>query len=198
MKEKIFFLRRCLNKIYGFYHRGLLALIALFVFLLFSIFFLIIDPMFRSAADPSLVDLQLAFSALRFREIIVGWNQSVNGGVEIYKLSIILLDYLYPLIYSIMLAFAYAAVRGNQLPRRFDRIIFVLPFCGALFDYAENTFHLFLLKNVHNLAQAASASYAGLPVALSFACSILKFVFFSGAILSLAGAVVCRLKKKFT
>ena len=186
----------CVMNLYGFRHRVRFALIGLFLFLLFSVAFLLIDPMFRAATDPTLVDLQLAFSALRFHEIVVSWNKSVNGGIEIYKLSTMLLDYLYPAIYSTMLAFAYAAVRKNE-PTRFDKVMFTLPFIAAIFDYIENTIHLLLLKDVHNLAQAIAVQYPPSAVAISATASVLKFLFFYAAIFTFLGAVLYRIKKRF-
>jgi hypothetical protein len=164
---------------------------------LFGVFWIVIDPMYRGAADPTLMDLQLTFSAQRFHDIIVSWSKSVNGSVDTYKLVTILLDYLYPIIYSVMLAFGYAAVRGNYDPNRFDKVMFVFPFLAAVFDYIENTFHILLLKNVHNLDQAITTYYSSLPVALSFTCSVLKFFFCYIAILVLIGAIFYRLKKKY-
>jgi hypothetical protein len=188
----------CIDKFYGFPCRGRLALIAFLLFLLFSMCFLVVDPLFRSAADPSLIDLQLCASPLCFQDIIVRWNKSVAGGVEIYKLSIILLDFIYPLVYSTMLALAYAAVRGNRFPFHFDRVAFTFPFGAAIFDYIENALHLFLLKDVRNLEQALAAGYPALLVEASFTCSVLKFFFFCAAILALIGAVFYRAKTKYS
>ena len=187
----------CIKNLYGFRHRGRFALIGLLLFLLFSICFLFVDPLFRASTDPTLVDLQLAFSSLRFHDIIVSWNKSVNGGIEIYKLSTMLLDYLYPLIYSAMLAFAYASVRKNAQPARLDKVMFTLPFIAAIFDYIENTIHLLLLKDVHNLAQAIAVQYPPTAVAISAAASVLKFLFFYAAIFTFLGAVIYRIKKRF-
>ena len=187
----------CIKNLYGFKYRGLFALIGLFLFLLFSMCFLFIDPLFRAATDPTLVDLQLAFSALRFHDIITGWNKSIDGGIENYKLSTMLLDYLYPLIYSTMLAFAYAAVRKNDQPARLDKVMFALPFFAAIFDYIENTIHLLLLKDVHNLAQAIAAQYPPSAVAISAAASVLKFLLFYAGIFAVLGAVIYRIKKRF-
>jgi hypothetical protein len=194
MKEDKFSAVNCLNELYGLRFRSLLALTALFLFGLFSVLFRIIDPMFRAATDPGLIDLQLTSDAYCFQEIIVNWNKSVDGGVEIYKLSIVSLDYIFPIIYAVMLAFAYAAVRGNLIPRRFDRVMFILPCLGAFFDYSENTFHLLLLRDVHNLDQALAAHYSQLMVASSFTCSFLKFFFFCASILAFTGAAIYRLK----
>ncbi len=187
----------CIDKLYASSHRRCLAWIGLFLFILFGIFWIVIDPMFRGAADPSLMDLQLTFNAQRFHDIIVSWSKSVNNSADIYKLATILLDYIYPVIYSVMLAFGYAAVRGNTTPNRFDRAMFVFPFLAAFFDYIENTFHILLLRNVHNLSQAFAAYYASLPVTLSFICSVLKFFFSYTAILVLIGAIFYRLKNKY-
>jgi len=187
----------CINKLYAFSHRRCLAWIGLFLFVLFGVFWTVINPMFRGAADPSLMDLQLTFNAQRFHDIIVSWCKSVNNSTDIYKLATILLDYIYPIIYSIMLAFGYAAVRGNNIPNRFDRVMFVFPFLAAIFDYIENTFHILLLRNVHNLDQALATYYSSLPVALSFICSALKFFFSYIGILVVIGAIFYRLKKKY-
>jgi hypothetical protein len=189
-------LGKFVDKFYNFGYRGSLALIALVLFLLFTIFFVVIDPMFRGATDPSLMDLQLTCSAQRFHEIIVSWSKSVNNSADIYKLATILLDYIYPIIYSVMLAFGYAAVRGNNKPGRLDRLVFLLPFAAAFFDYCENTFHILMLRNVHNLATAFANYYSNLPVALSFICSVLKFLFFYAGILAFLGAVIYRIKKR--
>lgn len=189
-------LNKCLNNLYGFKQRNFYALNGLVLFLAFTILFLIIDPQFRRATDPTLVDLQLAFSALRFHDIVVSWNKSINGGIEIYKRSTMMLDYIYPIIYSTMLAFAYAAVRKNDQPTRLDKVMFMLPFLAAVFDYIENTFHLLLLKDVHNLAQAIVAHYPPSVVAISATASVLKFLFFYAGILAFLGAVIYRIKKK--
>ena len=187
----------CIRNLYRFRYRSRFALIGLFLFLLFSMCFLLIDPLFRASTDPTLVDLQLAFSFQRFHEIVVSWNKSIDGGIEIYKLSTMLLDYLYPVIYSTMLAFAYAAVKKNNEPSRFDKVLFTLPFIAAIFDYIENTIHLLLLKDVHNLVQAMAAQYPPSAVAISTAASVLKFLFFYAAIFAFLGAVFYRIKKRF-
>lgn len=187
----------CLDKLYNYRLRGRVALSALILFFVFTALFFVADSHFRAATDPTLMDLQLAFSNLSFRDIIVSWNKSIDGGIEIYKLSTILLDYFYPVIYAVMLAFAYAALRKKDQPSRLDKVIFALPFIAAVFDYIENTFHLFLLRNVHNLTQAMAADYSAWAVALSAAASTLKFTFFYAGILALLGAVACRIKKRF-
>ena len=190
-------LESCLNKLYNHRHRGCFALIGLVLFLLFSMFLLVIDPMFRAATDPTLIDLQLTFNAQRFHDIIVSWSKSVSGSADVYKLATILLDYIYPIIYSVMLAFAYAAVRKNDQPNRLDKEMFTLPFIAAIFDYIENTFHILLLKDVHNLAQAVAAQHPPSAVAISATTSVLKFLFFYTGILALLGAVLYRIKKRF-
>jgi hypothetical protein len=187
----------CVRNLYRFRYRGRFALIGLFLFLLFSMSFLLIDPLFRASTDPTLVDLQLAFNSMRFHDIIAAWNKSIDGGIEMYKLSIMLLDYLYPVIYSAMLAFAYAVVRKNDQPTHLDKVLFTLPFIAAIFDYIENTIHLLLLKDVHNLAQAMAVQYPPSAVAISAAASVLKFLFFYAAIFAFLGAVFYRIKKRF-
>jgi uncharacterized membrane protein len=190
-------LESCLDKLYKHRYRGCFALIGLVLFLLFTIFFLVIDPMYRGATDPTLMDLQLTFNAQRFHDIIVSWSKSVSGSADIYKLATILLDYIYPIIYSVMLAFAYAAVRKNDQPTRLDKVVFALPFIAAIFDYIENTFHILLLKGVHNLTQAVAAHYPPTAVAISATASVLEFLFFYAGILALLGAVLYRIKKRF-
>jgi len=96
-----------------------------------------------------------------------------------------------------MLAFAYAAVRGNDKPNRLDLALFVIPFIAAFFDFFENTFHLVLLRKVHNLVHAIIAAYSPLAVGLSAAAATLKFLFFYAAILALIGAIAYRIKKRY-
>ena len=173
-----------LEQLYGFRYRGRAALLCLVLFLIFTGLFQYLSTSYRAAADPTLVDLQLSFSARQFHEIIMVWSKSVGGAIDNYKLMTLSLDYFYPIIYSVMLAFAYSSARGNDKPNKLDMALFVLPFVAAFFDFFENTFHLVLLRNVHNLVHAIIAGYSPLAVGLSAAAATLKFLFFYAGILA--------------
>src|SRR5581483_10194273 len=119
---------------------------------------------YRGPDAPGAVSLQLAFTVDRFRAALLRWND-----IETFKRSVGMIDYVFPPTYAALLAFGYAWGRGNVKPKTADRWLFIAPFVAALCDWAENSLHLYLLRDVHSLTDAGAVSF---PALLVFAASL--------------------------
>lgn len=157
--------------------RGWIALGSLVLFVLFSlVLFNVMSLMHRAKTDPNVVKLQLAFSSRKFKEILLQWGKAFDKGIEIFKITVILLDYIFPLIYASVLAFGYAYVRGIPQPHVLDRYIFIIPFVAALLDWTENSLHLYTLRNVHCRADIEATEFSPTMVCIASLCALIKFV----------------------
>jgi hypothetical protein len=158
-----------LDRVRGFWRlyttreRGWLALYFLVISVFVQAFFSHPNFVYREANEAGVVPLQLAFTVSRFKEILLSWSD-----VRIFKQSLWQIDFVFPLAYAGLLAFAYAWSRRNENPSRRDRFFFLAPFVAALCDWIENSLHLYLLRNVDAVEQAKAATFSG---ALVFAAS---------------------------
>src|SRR5262245_6768116 len=158
-----------LDRVRGFWRlyttreRGWLALYFLVISVFVQAFFSHPNFVYREANEAGVVPLQLAFTVSKFKEILLSWSD-----VGIFKQSLWQIDFVFPLAYAGLLAFAYAWSRRNENPSRRDRFFFLAPFVAALCDWIENSLHLYLLRNVDTVEQAKAATFSG---ALVFAAS---------------------------
>jgi len=107
----------------------------------------------RPAGTPSVVALQLAFSATRFREVLEQWGAP---GMQAYRTSTLLVDSWFPI--------AYAALLSGLLARLTARLggggsgpgfaVFALPLLAAALDWIENVLHLSLLRDPSRISAA--------------------------------------------
>lgn len=127
------------------------------------------------------IELQRAFTPDRFAAAVRGWGD----GVEVFKTSLIMLDFAFPLAYAAALA-SLVAVAGGPGPTRVALGLFTLPWVAAALDWIENLLHLWLLADVHTAAEAAAAAYPALPVAGASLAAMVKFAL----LLAAAGGAV--------
>jgi len=106
----------------------------------------------RPTDSPGAVALQLAFSSQAFADILRHWG---TEGVRAYQRSTLSIDYLFPIAYALCLSSSIAWLSSgadSTEPGRGMLLIFALPWAAALFDYAENTLHLILLRQTEQLS----------------------------------------------
>jgi hypothetical protein len=185
------------DKLFGLPFRGWLALAAFVLFALFSfVLFNQVTTRYQTKGE-RMFRLQRACSASEFKTVLEEWSRNNSRAAEIYKRdNLIKLDLLYPLIYSCYFAFAYAWARGVKTPAsRWDYIFFLAPFCCALFDYCENSMHLYLLRGIDTRGQVEAANFPDALVHLSAIFSYIKFVLFGVGSVAWLVALVARLFK---
>jgi len=101
----------------------------------------------RPVGSPSVLALQLAFSAEAFRRILVQWGAA---GVEAYRRATLLAGSWFPIAYSLLFSSLIARLltrSGLGSSRRWLPAL-ALPFVAALLDSVENALHLVLLRSV--------------------------------------------------
>src|SRR5215813_11198613 len=150
-------------RLYSTPDRGWLALIFLVLSFYAQAFFTHPDFVYRDASARCVVQLQLAFTSTKFKAILGEWRD-----IELFKQTLWKIDFIFPITYAGLLAFAYAWSRRNERPTRADRFFFLAPMAAALCDWIENSLHLYLLRNVHGKDEAQAADFSG---ALVFAAS---------------------------
>jgi len=182
------------DTLYGCNIRGWIALGSLVLFVLFSlVLFNVMSLMHRAKTDPNVIKLQHSFSSRKFKEILLQWGNTFDKGIEMFKVTVILLDYIFPLIYASLLAFGYAFVRGIPQPDELDRYIFIIPFVAALLDWTENSLHLYVLRNVHCRADIVAADFSQTMVYVASICALIKFVFALAVLLAIFVAFFVRI-----
>ncbi len=183
------------NRFYGLPYRSWLVVVALLLFLLF--FFVLFNRVTRTyqSAGEKPFRLQLAWSGNNFRETLEDWGKNNQRAPEVYKWdNLVKLDFFFPLIYSTLFAFAYACSRATPVPvGAWDYVFFLAPFVAALFDYCENSFHLYLLRGIDTSEQIARASFPDALVHISTICSYIKLTLFGVGLVAWAVALVKRL-----
>jgi Patatin-like phospholipase len=157
-------------RLYATRQRGWIALACLVLCVFLRGFFIHPAFAYRSDSPHNVCDLQLAFTAERFREVLSSW-----ANLEAFKSSLWMIDFAFPLAYAALLAFGYAWSRGKAAPTRFDRSLFLAPFVAALFDWGENGLHLYLLRGVKSGADAVVAHFPEELVVAASTFAIVKF-----------------------
>ena len=152
-----------IENIYAWPARAAVAILAIMLVLLFALQLFPAASRKTGSETNKVVDLQKAFNADRFKEVLLSW--SASGGnqnaVEIMKWeNIIKLDLIFPVLYALALAFAYSAVRGNSSPNKLDLVLFALPFIAGVFDLIENGLHLYLLSGINTRFDVESAHFS--------------------------------------
>ena len=168
------------DKLFGCSYRGWLALGTALLFLFFTFVLLKQVTKRYQTSDEKWFQLQRAWSSTTFKDTLQGWSGVNPRAAEIYKWdNLIKLDLLYPLIYSIFFAFAYAWARGVERPvSGWDYFFFLAPFCAALFDYCENGLHLYLLRGIDTHEQVEAATFPDALVHISTILSYAKMLLF--------------------
>jgi hypothetical protein len=102
--------------------------------------------------------IQLVGDRDEFVEIVKTWVKNPYSGelgdsIEQYRNYLISFDYLYPVWYALlgMLAVARVYYSPGKKPSWWQLIGFSLPLIAALFDYAENSLHLWFLRDAKTI-----------------------------------------------
>jgi hypothetical protein len=130
----------------------------------------------RSVGTPGVVELELAFTAVAFGDIVAQWG---TAGVRAYRMATLLIDYWFPIVYSVFLA-SLIALLTMQADRDLTGA-FVLPFLAAALDWIENTLHLVLLRDPGHISArlvltasvAAAAKFGFIGVSILVAVYLL-------------------------
>jgi hypothetical protein len=183
---------------YGLSYR---AQLAVFSSVVAFVFMFVLFP--RAAAQSGstanqTVDLQRAYTPEMFAAVLRRWSATNADAVGIVKRSnIIQLDLVFPLVYGIALAFAYASVRARAQPTPLDAVWFLCPLVASVFDYLENSVHLLLLHGVNSAADVEHATRSGaFAPHLVFAASMfahMKFLLLAASCLAVIAAAVMRI-----
>lgn len=137
------------------------------------------------------VDLQLSFTAARFKQVLKTWRD-----IATFKRSVWQIDFLFPLVYAGLLAFAYAWCRRKH-PNRLDQIFFLAPVVAAVLDCIENGLHLYLLRAVDTPAQVDGADFSSALVLIASICALVKLVLLLLTVMAtLAGLVILLVRKR--
>lgn len=131
--------------------------IILITAILTIIFLIIIMPAIDNVRSPetiSIIEFQLTFSKETFIYNVNQWGEeAINNYV-----SMMWVDYIFPVIYSIFLASSIALLTTRLIgePNRIHIILFSLPLFAGLLDWVENTFHIYLLADFSNITNQSS------------------------------------------
>jgi len=160
------------QRMYRYQKRKWVALAGLLLFLLFSNYlFTSVDYFkYRDVAKPDVLNLELAFTASNFANILSKWNN-----IEAFKRSTAFLDSLFPIVYSTFFAFAFAVCRGTRNPEKRDLVFFLAPFGAALCDYCENAGMLFELRNMNNRTGVITNDLSGPVIFAASTFAAIKF-----------------------
>lgn len=137
------------------------------------------------AGAPTVIDLQLAFTAERFAAITAEWGPEAVQGYR----DALALDMVYPIVYSVALASAIAVLtrRPGADPAPWLRAVIALPFVAALGDYVENLLHWRIL--------AAGGDPSVLLVGLASGAAAIKWALLAIALVVLIVAFGARLRQ---
>ncbi|HVR69543.1 MAG TPA: hypothetical protein VMT87_01750 [Vicinamibacteria bacterium] len=144
-------------------HLGWLLLLNLAFVAGFALF----STKFRAAGGPDVVDLQLAFTAGTFQQILEIWTATHPEGIAWFRSSVIVLDLAFPLAYAAFLSRLYTWVveTGGGEPLK---VGVAAPLIAAGLDLLENVLLLRLVRGLDGAADLAAATF---PPPLVFAMS---------------------------
>jgi hypothetical protein len=128
---------------------------------------------FEAPGGPSVVDLELSFTAGAFKQILQLWGAAHPDGIPTFKWSVILLDTLFPPAYAALLSAFYTWVvrTGGGRPLRVGQIA---PWIAAALDWIENTLLLILLHHVRDAGDIADTTFPATPVAMMSTVAAVK------------------------
>jgi hypothetical protein len=133
----------------------------------------------RPAGSPGIVALQLAFSAQTFSNIVLQWGAE---GVRAYRTATVLVDYWFPVAFSLFLASVITLLSFRPGKPPWPSLV-ALPFIAALFDWAENTVHLMVLRDLTHIS-ATLVLVASIAAAVKWgliAVSVVVIVYLTAA-----------------
>lgn len=149
------------------------------VFLLLALFFaLYLFPRstdsFTARGGPIHLQMQLEHRPSRWAELWDNYSGSIESAVHEYRMHLLRLDFVFPVVYVIFLLSAIASLTNEpgKDPSKSVLILFQLPVLGGIFDWAENLMHITGLQGVKSIEDLNN-----LPdhvVQLSFVFTVLK------------------------
>jgi hypothetical protein len=146
------------RSVYGLPWRGVAALVLIAATAVFALRLFPAAARRTGSPDNKVTDLQLAYTADMFGGVLRAWSKTNPNAVGIMKSeNIKRLDFIFPLLYGLALALAYAALTGRRQPTALDCVLFLTPLVAALFDYIENSVHLYLLSGIETSADVEKA-----------------------------------------
>jgi hypothetical protein len=188
------------RSVYAMPWRGVVALVLTIVTAVFALW--LFPAASRATGSPKnkVTDLQRAYTAEMFGSALRKWSKADENAVGIMKSrNIRRLDFIFPALYGLALAFAYAAISGRRAPTALDFVLFVTPLVAALFDYVENTTHLRLLRGIETGADVERAisegRFSDSVVFLGSAFAHAKYVLLAVSVVGLLIAVVGRVRQ---
>ena len=147
-----------LQSLYGLPWRGALALLMIAGTLVFALVLFPAASRKSGSSSNKIVDLQRAYTAQMFANVLRAWSATNRDAVGIMKYeNIQKLDFIFPWLYALALAFGYAVLSGRREPTSLDFVLFVTPLVAALFDCIENGLHLRLLANINTHTDVEAA-----------------------------------------
>ena len=99
---------------------------------------------FEARGGPDVLDLELSFTSGAFRQILLLWSAAHPGAMGMFRTSVLLLDFVFPVAYAAFLSALYVWVvtTGGGRPLRTGR---VSPWIAAGLDWIENVLLLALV-----------------------------------------------------
>lgn len=186
-----------LQTLYGWEHRGWAACLCVLLTLLFAAVLFPRATAKTGSSENKVTDLQKAYTVKRFTEVLLGWSKSPGrpDAVGVMKReNIVKLDFLFPFVYALALAFSYACARGNREPGALDLVLFICPLVAGLFDLVENSLHMRLLSGVNTEAEVRAAIFSPALVFTASAFAHAKYVLLAASGLGIIVALLLRLR----
>lgn len=150
---------------------------------------------YRGSGDPDIVELQLAGNAEAFADILTMWVASVPSATSGVLRTVLIFDYLFPVVYAMALAGLIAILFDGKRPSCVGFVI-VLPFAAAVFDWIENTIHVGILAGLDGGVAIDPTSISLAAVTIASWSAVLKMACLTASIaLFLAGIVVWLLRR---
>jgi hypothetical protein len=180
-----------MDKLYKFFADWRLTILFLILVLFFSLYLFPTDSTNYAAPDkPRHVNLQMQYEKEKFTEMIISWEEvdrSLETAVRNYRVHLLKLDIIFPILYVLSLMSAIAALtdvtRGK--PKTWAIILFLLPIGAGLCDITENIIHINLLKDVKIVSDLLAIPEN--PIRISFIFTITKYILILIPLLSAIG-----------
>ncbi|MBN1485922.1 MAG: hypothetical protein JXA37_14510 [Chloroflexia bacterium] len=147
-----------------------------------------LDRAGRPVGTPDITALQLAFNREEFVAILQQWGAE---GRRFFRISLFV-DYVFAPVYAVFFGGLFAWLSGpaaDEEPHWLQLALFSCPFGAALCDYVENSLHLWLIRDLDQVA-------AGGVLVASIAASIKDLLLLAvilGCLAALASRVIRRL-----
>ncbi|MFQ5906655.1 MAG: hypothetical protein ACE5JA_08785, partial [bacterium] len=182
-------------RVYERFASKTMVVVFLLLILLFGYLFPRSAASFTARDGPTHLDMELACQKDAWGDNVRQWGEytgSIESAVQNYRVHLLTLDTVFPVVYVILLLSAIAVLtkEPEKEPPDWVLILFLLPVLGGVFDLAENFMHIhILLESVGDLG-----SMPGDLIRLSFVFTVLKWVLI---VVPVAGAILVKLYREF-